>query len=252
MEHVDETAPPGAHPGPADSPWRAPTSPAPPPWAQHPQQPPAPWLAEPRGNPAAVWSWVVAVPCAVLGLVLGVLGLVRSRRRGGAGFAHAVVGTVLSVVVLLVSAVGLAAGAVAALVALDGDSAAARTPDGTVASLSQPEQAFIDDLYEETYQAFDDATLLDMAYGFCADMDAGSSPAEADASLVDRWSRDDLTLDAAYDVEWSATASLCEQHAEEFQAWDPSTTDTPGSTTTTTTTTTVTVATTTTAATWSL
>jgi hypothetical protein len=265
VEHANQPGAPGGQPQEGASPWRAPepaaaqqhaqqqhapqpyaaTQPYAPPaqtWqpTPPPQQPVPPWLAEPQGNPVAVWSWVVAVPCAVLGLVLGIVGLVRSRRRGGAGFTHAVVGTALSAVVLLVGAVGLSAGAAAGIAALAADPGTGpRTPDGTVASLSSSEQDFIDALYEETYQSFDDATLLDMAYGFCADMDAGSSPAQADAALVDRWSSEDLDLDAAYDVEWSATDTLCQQHAEEFQAWDPASTDSSdGSTTTTTTTTT--------------
>lgn len=222
-------------------------------WQQQPQpstwqQPPsAPWLAEPQGNPVAVWSWVVAVPCALLGLVLGILGLVRARRRGGAGLAHAVVGTALSGVVLLVSAGALAAGAAAGVAALAEDTGEARVPDGTVAEFSEQEQAFIDDLYEDTYQSFDDATLLDMARGFCSDMDGGASPQEADAALVERWSGDDLDLDTAYDVEWSATDTLCPQHAEEFQAWDPAATDGDGTSSTTTTTTVATTTTTTTA-----
>lgn len=247
-----QTPQPYAAPQPAYGPPATPSQPQPQPWEQGqpyaapqpghgPLPQPAPWLAQPQGNPVAVWSWVVAVPCAVLGLVLGILGLVRARRRGGAGLAHAVVGTVLSAVVLLVGSVGLAVGAAAALAELaDGSAGSDRSADGTVASLSAPEQAYIDDLYEETYQAFDDATLLDMAYGFCSDLDAGQTPAEADAALVSRWADEDLDLNAAYDVEWSATASLCPEHADEFQAWDPASTDGSGTTTTTTTTSTTT------------
>lgn len=178
---------------------------------------------EPTTNRAAVWSWVVALPCAALGAVLGVLGLVRARRRGGVGATHAVVGLTASAFVLLACAAALPVAGVVGLVGLSGPSAAVGpvAADGTSPALTQDEQDFIDGLWDETYFAFDDETLLAMGHGFCDDLDAGADPQAADAALLERWAGVDLGLDAAYDVEATATTSLCPAHAEEFSAWDP-------------------------------
>jgi len=184
-----------------------------------------PWSPPgPVTNRAAVWSWVVALPCAVLGVVLGVLGLSRARRRGGVGTTHAVVGLTASAFVLLACAAALPVAALVGLVGTSsaaGPATAARAEDGTVPALTQDEQDFIDGLWDETYFAFDDETLLAMGHGFCDDLDAGADPQAADAALLERWADVELDLDAAYDVEATATTSLCPAHAEEFSAWDP-------------------------------
>lgn len=211
MDHPawEQQAPPATHPGDA---------PPSDPWAPR----------EPATNPLAVWSWVVALPCAALGVVFGVLGLARARRRGGVGATHALVGLTASAFVLLACAAALPAAAVVGLVASSGSGGGW---DGTSeTTLSADEQDFLDGLYDDTYYAYDDSTLLDMGHGFCADLDAGRTPADADAALVARWAEDDLGLDTAYDVEATATTSLCPAHADEFSAWDPTATD-PGLTT---------------------
>ncbi len=178
--------------------------------------------SEPATNHAAVWSWVVALPCAALGLVLGVLGLARARRRGGVGQTHAVVGLTASAFVLLACAAALPVALLVGVGSAAGAGDGYRGEDGTApTALTQDEQDFIDGLWDETYFAFDDATLLEMGHGFCDDLDAGASPQDADAALLERWSDVDLDLDAAYDVEATATTSLCPAHAEEFSAWDP-------------------------------
>lgn len=185
-----------------------------------------PWSPpQPVTNRAAVWSWVVALPCAALGLALGVLGLARARRRGGVGTTHAVVGLTASAFVLLACAAALPLAALAGLSGLSGPSGLAgpaTARDGEVgAALTQDEQDFIDGLWDETYFAYDDETLLAMGHGFCDDLDAGADPQAADAALLERWADVELDLDAAYDVEATATTSLCPAHAEEFSAWDP-------------------------------
>jgi len=183
---------------------------------------PGPWSpSEPATNRVAVWSWVVALPCAVLGVALGLVGLSRARRRGGVGTTHAVVGLTASAFVLLACAAALPAAALVGLASVAEPVAAARTEDGTAPALTQDEQDFIDGLWDETYFAFDDETLLAMGHGFCDDLDAGADPQTADAALLERWADTDLDLDAAYDVEATATTSLCPAHAEEFSAWDP-------------------------------
>ena len=181
-----------------------------------------PWSPpEPTTNRAAVWSWVVALPCAALGAVLGVLGLVRARRRGGVGATHAVVGLTASAFVLLACAAALPAAALVGLSSAVGPVVADRVEDGTAPALTQDEQDFIDGLWDETYFAYDDETLLAMGHGFCDDLDGGAGVQEADAALLERWADVDLDLDAAYDVEATATTSLCPAHAEEFGDWDP-------------------------------
>jgi len=183
--------------------------------------PAAPWPPARVTNRAAVWSWVVALPCAALGVVLGLLGLSRARRRGGVGATHAVVGLTASAFVLLACTAALPVAALVGLSSAAGPVTAVRAEDGTAPSLTQDEQDFIDGLWDETYFAFDDETLLAMGHGFCDDLDAGADPQAADAALLERWAGVELDLDAAYDVEATATTSLCPAHAEEFSAWDP-------------------------------